>query len=158
MAILGVLSIYAAVRLFGSSIDLGAAKGLTDKIIVPTDVGILTGLLNVYGTVMFIGGALFYSAWIFWKKRIMLHRVVSNVLIALGALLPAIGGSLLRLGNAHGATFYLLELVGLIIIFIGFLRTREVFGFFRFPLIHVFARVKDSNTVFRIFDPDNRKK
>ena len=141
MAILMILSIYGAVRLFSTNIDLGTAKRLTDKIVVPTDIGVLTGLMNIYGTVTLIGGAL-YSAWIFWRKRILPHRVVSNVLIAVGALLPAIGGSLLRLGTARGVPFYILELAGVIIIFIGFLRTREVFGFFRFPLIHGFARVK----------------
>ena len=146
MAILMVLSIYGAVRLFSTNIDLGAAKRLTDKIVVPTDIGVLTGLMNTYGTVTLVGGAL-YSAWIFWRKRILPHRVVSNVLIALGALLPAIGGSLLRLGTARGASFYLLELAGAIIIFIGFLRTKEVFGFFRIPLIHGFARIKEANPV-----------
>jgi hypothetical protein len=141
MAILAVLSIYGALRLFSANIDLGTAKRLTDKIAVPTDVDILTGLLSIYGTVALVGGAL-YSAWIFWRKRILPHRVVSNVLIALGALLPAIGGSLLKLGTARGAPFYILELAGVIIIFIGFLRTKEVFGFFRFPLIHGFKRVE----------------
>ena len=144
MAIIVVISVYSAIRLFTTNIDLGAATRLTDKIIVPTDVGVLTGLMNVYGTVTLVGGAL-YSAWIFWRKRILPHRIQSNVLIAVGALLPAIGGSLLRLGAARGAPFYILELAGVIIIFIGFLRTREVFGFFRFPLIHGFARVEQSN-------------
>jgi hypothetical protein len=125
-------------------IDLGTATRLTDKIIVPTDVGVLTGLMNVYGTITLVGGAL-YSAWIFWRKRILPYCVQSNVLIALGALLPAIGGSLLRLGTARGALFYILELSGVIIIFIGFLRTKEAFGFFRFPLIHGFASVKDTD-------------
>ena len=37
--------------------------------------------------------------------------------------------------------FYLLELRGIIIIFIGFLRSREVFGLYHFPLIHGFKRV-----------------
>src|SRR5271157_4753118 len=145
-AILVVLSIYGAIRLFTTNIDLGIATRLTDKINVPTDVGILTGLFNVYGTVTLVGGAL-YSAWIFWRKRILPHRIQSNVLIAVGALLPAIGGSLLRLGTARGAPFYVLEFSGVIIIFIGFLRTREVFGFFRFPLIHGFARVKQVNPI-----------
>jgi hypothetical protein len=36
-------------------------------------------------------------------------------------------------------------LSGVIIIFVGFLRTREFFGFFRFPLIQGFAWVKQSN-------------
>ena len=146
MAILVVLSIYSAVRLFDTNIDLSTAKRLTDKIVVPTDIGVLTGLLNIYGTVALVGGAL-YSAWIFWRKRILPHRVVSNVLIALGALLPAIGGSMLKIGTTRGASFYLLELAGVIIIFIGFLRTKEVFGFFHFPFIHGFARVKGANPV-----------
>jgi uncharacterized membrane protein len=142
MAILAVLSIYGAIRLFSMNIDLGTAKRLTDKIVMPTDISILAGILNTYGTVALVGGAL-YSAWIFWRKRILPHRLVSNVLIALGALLPAIGGSLLKLGTAHGISFYLLELAGVIIIFIGFLRAREVFGIYRFPLIHGFKKLEE---------------
>ena len=84
MGILTAVSIYAAIRLFTANIDLGAATRLTDKIVVPTDIGAITGLLNTYGTVALVGGAL-YSAWIFWRKRILPQRVVSNVLIAIGA-------------------------------------------------------------------------
>jgi hypothetical protein len=155
--ILVVLSIYGAVRLLTTNIDLGAATRLTDKILVPIDIGILTGLLNVYGTVALVGGAL-YSAWIFWRKHILPHRVASNILIAVGALLPAIGGSLVRLGTAHGAPFYILELAGVIIIFIGFLRTKEVFGFFRFPIVHGFAKVKDTNPVLGNFTSTTKTK
>ena len=71
MGILLALSIYGGIRLFSANIDLSAATRLTDKIVVPTDVGILTGVVNTYGTVALIGGAL-YSAWIFWRKRILL--------------------------------------------------------------------------------------
>jgi len=144
MIIVTIISVYCAVRLFTTGINLGAATRLTDKINVPTDIGILTGLMNVYGTVTLVGGAL-YSAWIFWRKRILPHRVQSNVLIAVGALFPAIGGSLLKLGAARGVPFYVLELSGVVIIFIGFLRTNEVFGLFRFPLVHGFARMKEPN-------------
>jgi hypothetical protein len=157
MAIAVVVSVYSAIRLFTTSIDLGTATRLTDKITVATDVGVLTGLMNVYGTVTLVGGAL-YSAWIFWKKHILLHRVQSNVLIAVGSLLPAIGGSLLRLGTARGALFYIFELSGVLIIFIGFLRTKEVFGFFRFPLVHGFARVKDTSPVPMKSDDDIKSK
>ena len=80
------------------------------------------------------------SAWIFWRKRILPHRVVSNILIALGAILPAVGGTQLRLSGG-GTAFYVLELAGIVIIFIGFLRSREVFGLYRFPLVHGFGRV-----------------
>ncbi|MFC1957907.1 hypothetical protein ACFLX0_03740 [Chloroflexota bacterium] len=60
--------------------------------------------------------------------------------IALDATLPAFGGTLMRFGGSLSA-FYLLELLGIIISFTGFLRSREVFGFYRFPLIHGFGRV-----------------
>jgi len=145
MVVLGLLSVYAAVRLFTYSISLGSASQLTDKIVVPADIGAITGLLNVYGTVALVGGAL-YSAWVFWRKRILPHRVVSNILIALGGLLPAIAGSLLKLGTARGAPFYVLELGGALIIFVGFLRTKEVFGLYRFPLVHGFNRVETTKT------------
>jgi len=145
MIVLGVLSAYAAVRLFTYNISLDNARQLTDKIAVPSDIGAITGLLNVYGTVALVGGAL-YSAWVFWRKRILPHRVVSNILIAVGALLPAIAGSLLKLGTARGAPFYALELGGAIIIFLGFLRTKEVFGLYRFPLVHGFKRVEATRT------------
>ena len=70
----------------------------------------------------------------------MPHRVVSNILIAAGAMLPAFGGILIRFGGTP-QLFYLFELLGIIIIFIGFLRSREVFGVYRFPLIHGFGKV-----------------
>ena len=85
-----------------------------------------------------MGGAL-YSAWVFWRRRILPHRVLSNALIAVGAILPALGGTLIRFGGSISA-FYLLELAGIIIIFIGFLRSREIFGFYQFPLVHGFGR------------------
>ncbi len=70
----------------------------------------------------------------------MPHRVVSNILIALGAILPVFGGVHIRFGGDI-PLFYILELLGIIIIFIGFLRSREVFGLNRFPLIHGFNKV-----------------
>jgi hypothetical protein len=66
-----------------------------------------------------VGGAL-YSAFLFFRKRVLLHRVVGNVLIAAGAILPAFGGSFSRQG-IPGA-LYISELLGAIIIIIGFLR------------------------------------
>ena len=71
------------------------------------------------GTVTLVGGAA-WSAWIFWRKRILLHRAIGNVLIAMGAILPAFGGTLSRLG-IDGA-LYISEFLGAILMFIGFLR------------------------------------
>ena len=69
----------------------------------------------------------------------MPHRVISNILIAVGAVLPAFGGTLMRFGGALTA-FYLLALLGVIIISVGFLRSREISGFYRVPLMHGFSK------------------
>ena len=79
---------------------------------------VLTILLNIYGTVLLVGGAL-YSAFLFWRKRILAHRVVANVLIAAGALMPASAGTFIKLGVADW--LYLSELLGAILMFVGFL-------------------------------------
>lgn len=138
MVILLVVSVYAVFRVFTASIDLSSLQTLSGRA-MPTGVRLMTPFLNSFGTIALVGGAI-YSAWVFWRRRIMPHRVVSNILIAVGAMLPAFGGTLMRLTDSLTA-FYLLELLGIIIIFTGFLRSREVFGTYRFPLIHGFARM-----------------
>ena len=79
---------------------------------------LLTILLNIYGTLTLVGGAI-YSAYLFWRKKILINRMFGNILIALGALSPAMGGSLLRAGLTD--MLYLSELIGAILMFIGFL-------------------------------------
>ena len=138
MAILLVASFYAVFRVFTAGLDLSTLQYLSGRA-MPQGVRLMTPFFNTFGTVALVGGAI-YSAWVFWRRRFMPHRVISNTLIAVGAILPAVGGTHMRLGGSL-TTFYLLELVGIIIIFIGFLRSREVFGLYRFPLIHGFGKV-----------------
>jgi hypothetical protein len=80
---------------------------------------LLTILLNLYGTVTLVGGAL-YSAWLFWRKKVLINRLVGNILIAAGALMPAMGGSLLKAGL--GDWLYLSELLGVILMYAGFIQ------------------------------------
>ncbi len=138
MAILLAASLYATIRVFAASIDLGGLQVLSGTA-MPQGVRLMTPVFNTFGTVALVGGAI-YSAWVYWRRKIMPHRVISNVLIAVGAILPAVGGTHMRLGGGL-PLFYIFELVGIIIIFIGFLRSREVFGLYRFPLIHGFRKV-----------------
>jgi len=138
VVVLLIASAYAAIRVFTADIDLGGLNILSGTA-MPQSIRIMTPIFNTFGTVALVGGAI-YSAWIFWRKRILPHRVISNLLIAIGAILPAIGGTHMRFGG-NLTLFYILELVGIIIIFIGFLRTREVFGLYRVPLIHGFKKV-----------------
>lgn len=77
----------------------------------------LTILLNIYGTITLVGGAI-YSAFLFWRKKILANRMFGNVLIAAGALAPAMGGTLLKAGYAD--MLYLSEFIGAILMFIGF--------------------------------------
>jgi len=77
----------------------------------------LTILLNLYGTVTLVGGAL-YSAYLFWRKEILSNRMFGNILIAVGALSPAMGGSFLKAGIID--FLYLSELAGILLMFAGF--------------------------------------
>lgn len=80
---------------------------------------ILTILLNIYGTIALVGGAL-YSAFLFWRKRVLANRMTGNILIAAGALMPALAGSLIKAGIAD--LLYISELLGAVIMYVGFLQ------------------------------------
>lgn len=126
MVILGLASLYAAFRVFGAELDpslltSSAQTGteLSGSAITTGGVRTLTPFFNMYGLITLVGGAV-YSAWIFYRKRVLLHRVIGNILIAVGALAPAFGGAFSRFG-IPGA-LYISELMGAVLIFLGFLR------------------------------------
>ncbi len=83
----------------------------------------MTILLNIYGTLAMVGGAI-YSAYIFWRKKVLLNRLIGNILIAAGALAPAMGGSFIKIGLVD--LLYLTELVGAVLMYIGFLQATTV--------------------------------
>jgi len=141
MAILGLVSLYSLVRIFTAQIDISGQATLTGVGIMPKDIRfVVTPIMNAFGTFALIGGAV-YSAYVFWRKRVLPHRVVANILIAVGALLPAAGGVHIATPGGKINLFFVSELLGVIIMFIGFLRTKEVFGLYRFPLVHGFKKM-----------------
>ncbi len=77
----------------------------------------LTPFFNIYGLLTLVGGAL-YSAWLLWRKEIAPHRVVGNLLIAIGALSLASASTLVRLGL--GDYLYIAELAAALLMFAGF--------------------------------------
>ncbi|MGD0611104.1 MAG: hypothetical protein ABSB41_06275 [Anaerolineales bacterium] len=83
----------------------------------------LTILLNIYGTLVLVGGAI-YSAYIFWRKHVLFNRMIGNILIAAGALAPALGGSFIKIGLPD--FLYLTELVGAVLMYIGFVQATMV--------------------------------
>jgi len=126
MVLLVIGSFYGLFKVFTAQLDPTLMTGgghtgseLSGHAIVSPGVRILTPFFNLYGTLTLVGGAA-YSAWIFWRKRILLHRTIGNILIAVGATLPAFGGFFSRL-HIPGA-LYLGEFLGIILLFIGFLR------------------------------------
>ena len=78
---------------------------------------LLTILLNIYGTLTLVGGAI-YSAFLFWRKKVLANRMFGNILIAAGALSPAMGGTLLKAGLTD--MLYLSEFIGAILMYVGF--------------------------------------
>lgn len=126
MVVLLLGSLYGAFKVLGAELDPSRLIGdqLSGHAIVSGGVRILTPFFNIYGLLTLVGGAI-YSAWIYWRRRTMPDRAVGNALIAAGALSPALGGTLSRFGLT--GYLYVSELVGVILMFIGFLRaTAEV--------------------------------
>jgi hypothetical protein len=127
--ILAIVSVIAALLVLSAPIDPAAAAAYNvnapasaqyDDILVRSGgITLLTILLNVYGTVTLVGGAI-YSAYIFWRKHVLVDRMIGNILIAAGALFPAMGGSFLRAGLVDW--LYLSELFGVILMYIGFIK------------------------------------
>ena len=78
----------------------------------------LTILLNIYGTLGLVGGAL-YSAFLFWRKKILAGRMAGNILIAVGALSPALAGAFVKAGMLDA--LYVSEFIGALLMFAGFM-------------------------------------
>jgi hypothetical protein len=83
---------------------------------------ILTIMINTTGTVILVGG-LAYSAISFKRRGIMRNRMIGCLLIAIGTLAVASGGTLTRLGNHQ--YLYIAMSIGIALIFTGYVRTRK---------------------------------
>jgi hypothetical protein len=85
--------------------------------------------INLYAVLFLVGGAL-WSAWRYVQVQGSSARVRGNVAIALGAILPGIGGSFTRFG--HVEVLYVTELIGVLLVWWGY---RAIAGD-RGPSIH----------------------
>ncbi len=90
---------------------------LTGKVLEWHWVRMFSPFINLYAVTFLIGGAIF-SAFRYKRQRETYHRYVGNLLIAVGALLPGIGGTFTRFG--HTEVLYVTELIGLMFIYAGF--------------------------------------
>jgi hypothetical protein len=114
-----VAIVTASVLVIASPIryELVEPHRLTGKVLGWTWVRAFSPFINTYAFIFLVGGAAM-SAWHFSKSLVTRNRFVGNVLIAVGALLPGIGGTFTRFGYTE--VLYVTEFIGLALIFLGY--------------------------------------
>jgi hypothetical protein len=90
---------------------------LSGKVLQWRWVRFISPFINLYALVFLMGGAIL-SAVRYARRYGTRHRALANVFIAVGALLPGIGGTFTRLG--HVEVLYVTELLGLACIAVGY--------------------------------------
>ena len=80
-------------------------------------IRLITPLINGYAAMMLIGLAM-RSAILFARRRKTYYRMVGNWLIAIGAILPGIGGGMAKAGMVEA--LYAGEFIGIILIWLGY--------------------------------------
>jgi len=90
---------------------------LTGSVMEWQRVRLFSPFINTYAFIFLVGGAIL-SAWRFRRHAALKHRFIGNVYIAVGALLPGIGGMATRMG--HTEVLYIMELIGLLLIWTGY--------------------------------------
>jgi hypothetical protein len=121
-AVLLLVVATAAIAVLLSPIDYAQVEGhrLTGRVFEWTWVRRFSPFINLYAVVFLIGGAIL-SAVRYSGSPATRHRVVANVLIAIGAVLPGIGGAATRMGYTE--VLYVTELAGLLLIWAGYRRS-----------------------------------
>ncbi|MDH3745188.1 MAG: hypothetical protein OES47_08820 [Acidobacteriota bacterium] len=90
---------------------------LSGQVIEWSWIRLLSPFINLYSVVFLVGGAI-VSALRFRRSPTLRHRYIGNILIAIGAILPGIGGAMTRAGYVEA--LYITELTGLILIYAGY--------------------------------------
>ena len=109
----------ASIAVLLSPIDYTQVEGhrLTGRVLEWQWVRAFSPFVNMYAVIFLIGGAIL-SALRYSANPATRHRVVANVLIAIGAILPGIGGTATRMGYTE--VLYVTELVGLLLTWGGY--------------------------------------
>jgi len=90
---------------------------LTGKVFAWQWVRLFSIPINIYAMIFLVGGAI-YSAVRYYAKADHQARFKGNIYIAIGGLLPGIGGTYTRMGHVN--VLYVTELVGLALIYVGY--------------------------------------
>jgi hypothetical protein len=113
-----LLSLVAAYAVAVAPVDLTAAADSGRGFPNGSLARILAGVGSGVGSIVLIGGAL-WSAWIFLQRRRNGRRALANVIIAVGVLIVAAGGTATFTGAS--GVLELANLAGLAVMFAGFL-------------------------------------
>ncbi|MGB1658339.1 MAG: hypothetical protein ACPHO4_13410 [Longimicrobiales bacterium] len=117
--VLAAFIVVAATAVILSPIDhsLVETHRLTGAVMEWRWARLFSPFVNIYAAIFLIGGAAL-SAWRYRSDPALRHRFIGNCWIALGALLPGIGGTATRMG--HTEVLYVMELIGIILIWVGY--------------------------------------
>ena len=109
----------AAVAIALAPVDMSLVDPtrLTGKVMTWTWARMFSILPNTYSLIFLVGGAA-WSAVQYARKKGSGNRVLGNWLIAIGGLLPGIGGSFTRLGYVE--VLFVTEFIGILLIWAGY--------------------------------------
>jgi hypothetical protein len=118
-ALVATVIVIASACVIASPIDYALVEPfrLTGKVLEWRWVRLFSPFINTYALVFLVGGAI-VSAIKYRRTRETRHRFVGNVFIAIGGILPGIGGTFTRFG--HTEVLYMTELLGLLCIYAGY--------------------------------------
>lgn len=116
--ILVIVIISASVLVLFSPVNTELITGkLSGKLLGWKFIRYMTPFINLYAFIFLVGGAVYsavkYAGNIQYRKRF-----TGNLLIAIGGLLPGIGGSFTKFGYVE--VLFMTELIGLIFIYWGY--------------------------------------
>jgi len=111
--------VFAAVCVMLTPIALpgGFDNKLTGKVFEWKWVRLFSPFINIYALIFLVGGAI-YSAIKYYGQKVHEARFKGNIFIAIGGLLPGIGGTFTRMGHVN--VLFVTELIGLTLIYIGY--------------------------------------
>jgi hypothetical protein len=109
----------ASIAVYLSPIEAAAVEPhrLSGRVFAWQWVRMFSPLVNLYAVVFLIGGAI-VSALKYSADPSTRHRMWANVLIAVGAILPGIGGTATRMGYVE--VLYVTELAGMLLTWTGY--------------------------------------
>ncbi|RNC80048.1 MAG: hypothetical protein ED557_13040 [Balneola sp.] len=118
-AILIVVLIISIVLVILSPLDTSVvSEKLNGNVLEWSFIRLITPFVNIYAVIFLVGGA-FYSAFKYFGNNEFKGRFWGNVLIAVGGILPGIGGTATKFGYTY--VLYVTELLGILLIFWGYM-------------------------------------